>query len=379
MSGMDRRRFLKVTAITGTSAALAGCGNPEHQLMRFVPEEELTPGIAVWKPSVCPLCSAGCGVQARVMDGDAEVFRNGQPGDDPHGPAAQARRRSASIRSARAGCASAARPRCRSPITPIASPRRCVATASAAAAASRRSPGTTRSPIWPGASTPWSRKARPARSRSSAGRDAAAGRRWWRSSCSGSARRRRSPSSSSTTRSAAAPTRSASAATSCRPSISRDRATSSASAPTSSGTWNSPLAQNAGLRPHAPGPARPSGAKFVQIEPRVSQTGASADEWLAVRPGTEGAVALGLAHVILRDGLAAGVRRRPRRRARRRAGRPDCRRSRRPRWRSAPVSRRRGSSGWPASSRRIGRRWRSSAAPRWPTPTGWIRRWRSTR
>ena len=40
------------------------------------------------------------------------------------------------------------------------------------------------------------------------------------------------------------------------------------------------------------------------IEPRVSQTGASADEWLAVRPGTEGAVALGLAHVILRDGLA---------------------------------------------------------------------------
>jgi len=74
MSGMDRRRFLKVTAITGTSAALAGCGNPEHQLMRFVPEEELTPGIAVWKPSVCPLCSAGCGVLARVMDGDAEVF-----------------------------------------------------------------------------------------------------------------------------------------------------------------------------------------------------------------------------------------------------------------------------------------------------------------
>ena len=30
--------------------------------MRFVPEEEITPGIATWKPSVCPLCSAGCGV-----------------------------------------------------------------------------------------------------------------------------------------------------------------------------------------------------------------------------------------------------------------------------------------------------------------------------
>jgi anaerobic selenocysteine-containing dehydrogenase len=77
---MDRRRFLKVTAITGTSAALASCGHPENQIIRFVPEEELTPGIAVWKPSVCPLCGASCGVQARVMDGDAEVFRNGQPG-----------------------------------------------------------------------------------------------------------------------------------------------------------------------------------------------------------------------------------------------------------------------------------------------------------
>ena len=77
---MDRRRFLKVTAITGTTAALAGCGNPENQIVRFIPDEELTPGIAVWKPSVCPLCAAGCGVTARVMDGDAEVFRNGQPG-----------------------------------------------------------------------------------------------------------------------------------------------------------------------------------------------------------------------------------------------------------------------------------------------------------
>ncbi|MEZ5287878.1 MAG: 4Fe-4S dicluster domain-containing protein [Vicinamibacterales bacterium] len=44
-------------------------------------------------------------------------------------------------------------------------------------------------------------------------------------------------------------------------------------------------------------------AKFVQVEPRMSQTGASADEWLAVRPGTEGVVALGLAHVLMREGL----------------------------------------------------------------------------
>ena len=44
-------------------------------------------------------------------------------------------------------------------------------------------------------------------------------------------------------------------------------------------------------------------AKFVQLEPRLSLTGANADEWIASPPGAEGAIALGLAHVILRDKL----------------------------------------------------------------------------
>ncbi len=77
---MDRRHFIKLTAISGTTAALTACGNPENQLIRFIPEDDLIPGVATWKPSICPLCSAGCGVIARVMEGDAEVFRNGQPG-----------------------------------------------------------------------------------------------------------------------------------------------------------------------------------------------------------------------------------------------------------------------------------------------------------
>src|SRR5688572_19339800 len=77
---MDRRSFIKVTAITGTSAALASCGNPENQLIRFVPDEDIIPGQAVWKPSVCPLCAAGCGLTVRVMDADADVTRNGQVG-----------------------------------------------------------------------------------------------------------------------------------------------------------------------------------------------------------------------------------------------------------------------------------------------------------
>ena len=77
---MDRRSFIKLTAITGTSATLAGCGNPENTLIRFVPDDEIVPGVAVWKPSVCPLCGAGCGLTVRVMDADAEVVRNGQLG-----------------------------------------------------------------------------------------------------------------------------------------------------------------------------------------------------------------------------------------------------------------------------------------------------------
>src|SRR6267142_2082771 len=77
---MDRRQFIKATALTGTSATLASCGNPEYHLIRFIPEEVLTPGIAVLKPSVCPLCSAGCGLSVRVMEGEAEVIRKNQLG-----------------------------------------------------------------------------------------------------------------------------------------------------------------------------------------------------------------------------------------------------------------------------------------------------------
>lgn len=77
---MDRRSFIKLTAITGTSATLASCGNPENQFIRFVPDEDIVPGVAVWKPSVCPMCASGCGLTVRVMDADADVVRGGQAG-----------------------------------------------------------------------------------------------------------------------------------------------------------------------------------------------------------------------------------------------------------------------------------------------------------
>jgi menaquinone reductase, molybdopterin-binding-like subunit len=43
------------------------------------------------------------------------------------------------------------------------------------------------------------------------------------------------------------------------------------------------------------------GAKVIQIEPRLSNTAAKADMWLPINPGTEAALALGVAHVMIRE------------------------------------------------------------------------------
>jgi anaerobic selenocysteine-containing dehydrogenase/Fe-S-cluster-containing dehydrogenase component len=49
------------------------------------------------------------------------------------------------------------------------------------------------------------------------------------------------------------------------------------------------------------------GGHLVTVEPRLSTTGASADEWVAARPGSEFALALGLAHVIVEEGLGTAT------------------------------------------------------------------------
>src|SRR5947209_738285 len=49
--------------------------------------------------------------------------------------------------------------------------------------------------------------------------------------------------------------------------------------------------------------ARRRGCRVVVIDPRRSQTARAADVHLAPRPGTDGYLALGLAHLLVRDGL----------------------------------------------------------------------------
>lgn len=50
--------------------------------------------------------------------------------------------------------------------------------------------------------------------------------------------------------------------------------------------------------------AREAGAKLVVIDPIRTRTAQRADEWIPIRPGTDAALALGMMHVIFRDGLA---------------------------------------------------------------------------
>ncbi len=49
--------------------------------------------------------------------------------------------------------------------------------------------------------------------------------------------------------------------------------------------------------------AKHRGVKIIVIDPLKTYTAEKADEWIGIRPGTDGALALGLAHVILANGL----------------------------------------------------------------------------
>src|SRR5262249_51214698 len=78
-------------------------------------------------------------------------------------------------------------------------------------------------------------------------------------------------------------------------------------------TWLSPVEHMRGFA-DMHGFADGKMGRFVHVEPRMSLTGMNADEWVAPVTGTEGAIALAMAHVIVRDRLGrpkgdvAGIR-----------------------------------------------------------------------
>ncbi|MEX1051150.1 MAG: molybdopterin-dependent oxidoreductase, partial [Gemmatimonadales bacterium] len=79
--GMDRRKFLKVLGVTGGgTAALAGCSTDDvaKLIPYMVPVEDQIPGVATYYASTCRGCAAGCGVHVKVREGRA-VKLEGNP------------------------------------------------------------------------------------------------------------------------------------------------------------------------------------------------------------------------------------------------------------------------------------------------------------
>ncbi len=70
MSGIDRRSFFRIVAVSGAAAATGGCGPGAEQLLPYVsPPENIVPGVPAYFATVCRECPAGCGVLAKNRDG----------------------------------------------------------------------------------------------------------------------------------------------------------------------------------------------------------------------------------------------------------------------------------------------------------------------
>jgi len=298
---MDRRDFIKLTAITGTSATLASCGSPENQVIRFIPEDDVVPGIAEWKPSVCPMCSAGCGVTVRVMDADVDTVRNGQHGvvamavaKKIEGDAKHAISRGGLCARGQASIQVTYHPdRLRQPMK----------------RSGPRGAGTFSEIGWDEAinelvakldelAENGDQKSLAFVTRARSGRRfellAEFARRFGASSPIGF-----EPFGDDVLRRANA----LSFGHAQLPTFDLANARFViAFGADFLGTWNSPVSQSTDYGAMRQGHPQTRG-KFVQVEPRMSLTGANADEWVPAKPGTEGVVALGLAHVILKQNL----------------------------------------------------------------------------
>ncbi|HME00808.1 MAG TPA: molybdopterin-dependent oxidoreductase [Terriglobia bacterium] len=297
---MERRDFLKISAATGATAALSSCSHPEHQLIRFIPEEELQPGVAVFKPSVCTMCPAGCGLTVRVMEGDAEVVRHGKLGlikmglaKKLEGNADHPVNRGKLCARGQAGLQVTYHPdRLRTPL------RR----------TGPRGAGEFEPITWDEALGALVLQLDALRSANMATSLAFLTR---------SLHGQRSelidrfmtgygseitvtfdPFDDAVLRRANL----LSFGQGALPTFDLARADYILSFGADFlGTWNSPVAQAIGygeMRQGRPG-AR---GRVVQVEPRLSQTGANADQWIPIRPGTEGILALGVAHLLLASG-----------------------------------------------------------------------------
>ena len=70
---VGRRTFLKVLGNTAPAAAIAACapGSTERIIPYVIPPEDVIPGVATWYATVCGECPAGCGMVVRTREGRA--------------------------------------------------------------------------------------------------------------------------------------------------------------------------------------------------------------------------------------------------------------------------------------------------------------------
>ena len=70
---VERRTFLKVLGSAGPAAAISACSPipPEKVIPYVIPPEDAIPGIATWYASVCGECPSGCGTLVRTREGRA--------------------------------------------------------------------------------------------------------------------------------------------------------------------------------------------------------------------------------------------------------------------------------------------------------------------
>jgi anaerobic selenocysteine-containing dehydrogenase len=298
---MERRDFLKLGVLTGATATLASCEKPAQRLIRFVPEEDFIPGVATWKPSLCTVCPAGCGMMVRIVDGEAEVVRNGKLGiinmglakkleGNPKHPVNHGKL----CARGQAGLQITYHPdRVRTPLK----------------RSGRRGSGVFHAIGWEAALSEIVVKVQEIRSRGRANAirfvtDRVRGRR--RELINKFLGSLGSPPALEFDPLDEPVLRRANLLDFGRPVMpSFDFARSNYVISFGAdflGAWNSPVAQSIGygeMRRGRPG----NRGKFVQVEQRMSQTGANADEWVPSSPGTEGLLALGLAHGIVKERL----------------------------------------------------------------------------
>ncbi|MGE0160865.1 MAG: hypothetical protein AB7T31_15790, partial [Gemmatimonadales bacterium] len=76
---MRRRDFLKASSVGAGMTLLEGCRSPEEQfIVQRVRQTPELPGESGWRLGVCRQCGSGCGIQVRVVDGDAKKIEGNE-------------------------------------------------------------------------------------------------------------------------------------------------------------------------------------------------------------------------------------------------------------------------------------------------------------